>query len=501
LDDQVFFRESVSSFALQRRAACGLVCATLLVESAAAEVPRLGVGDSALPGYFRVPVVALADRGALVGAGVGYAFTESQEAAPGTHHRVAGRVGAGLTPTPWLAFSFGTNLRHDRHAEAGVGADQGTVLDSDALVLVGDELGGELHVGAGVAGHFARGDELSRSLLRPALTLELLAAYVPDELPLSVGLLAGYRFDRTGRLLEHAAEYSEGDRLALQVSDFDAVVAGVGASYRLRETELLAEVGGDVLVGASAPSFAESPLRASLGGRQHLSEALSLRLDADVSLSTRAGRTPGDPLYPIEPRLQVAFGMAYQLLDWERREPAPDQPAPLRRPAPPAPGALLVNVTTLDGFPLSDAHVELRVGAAEQPVPHERLERYHLAGVAPGEVELRVGAERLATITRRVRVEPGQTLVVDVRLSPAARSGQIRGLVRSFDGRALKARIRVEPLGTLLSTDAAGSFSVDVPSGHYDVVIEAPGHGRQTRAVEVGEDGVVIVNADLRRAP
>ena len=464
-------------------------------------MPRLGVGDSALPGYFRVPVVAAASRGALVGAGVGYAFTESQEAAPGTHHRVGGRVGAGVTPTPWLAFSFGTNLRHDRHADAGVGADQGTVLDSDVLLLLGDELWDDLHVGGGAAGHFARGDELGRSLLRPALTLELLAAYVPDELPLSVGVLAGYRFDRTGRLLEHAAEYSDGDRLALQVSDFDAVVAGVGASYRLRETELLAELGADVLVGENAPSFAASPLRASLGGRQHLSDALSLRLDADVSLSKRAARTAGDPLYPIEPRLQVAFGMAYQLLDWERTEPAPEpeRPAPLRRPPPPAPGTLLVNVTTLDGFPLSDAHVELGVEGAETSVPHERLERYRLSGIAAGDLELRVGAERLATVTRRVRIEPGQTLVVDVQLAPAVRSGQIRGLVRSFDGKGLKAEIRVEPLGTRLSTDATGSFSVDVPAGHYDVVIEAPGHGRQTRGVDVGEDGVVIVNADLRR--
>lgn len=477
------------------------MCASLLARSAIAETTRLGTGDSALPGYFRVPVVAAAGRGALVGAGVGYAFTESQEAAPGTHHRVGGRVGAGITPTPWLAFSFGTNVRHDRHSDAGVGADHGTVLDSDVLFLIGDELWDDLHLGAGVAGHFARGDDLGRSLLRPALTLELLAAYLPDELPLSVGVLAGYRLDRTGRLLEHAAEYGDGDRLALQLSDFDAVVAGVGSSYRFHDTELLAELGADILVGDNAPSFAVSPLRATIGGRQHLSDALSLRLDADISLSQRAARTAGDPLYPIEPRLQVALGMAYQLLDWERTAPAPEpeRPAPLRRPPPPAPGTLLVNVTTLDGFPLSDARVELRVGGLEQSVPHERLERYRLGGVAPGELELRVSAERLATVTRRVRVEPGQTLVVDVQLTPAARSGQIRGLVRSFDGKGLKAEIRVEPLGAQLSTDAGGSFSVDVPAGRYDVIIEAPGHGRQTRSVDVGEDGVIIVNADLRR--
>jgi hypothetical protein len=331
LDDQVFSRESVSSFALQRRAACGLVCASLLCSSASAEAPRLGVGDSLLPGYFRVPVVALASRGALVGAGVGYAFTESQAAAPGTHHRVAGRVGLGLTPLPWLGVSLGTNLRHDRHADVGLGADQGTVLDSDATLLVGDELG-DVHLGAGLAGHFARGDELGRSLLHPALGVELLAAYVPDELPISIGVLAGYRFDSTGALLTHAAEYSEGDRLALLVSDFDAWIAGVGASYRLQQTELLAELGADVLVGGDAPSFSQSPLRASLGGRQQLTDALSLRLDADVSLSARAPRAPADPLYPIEPRVQVAFGMAYQLLDWET--PAPEAPPAVLRRAP-----------------------------------------------------------------------------------------------------------------------------------------------------------------------
>jgi hypothetical protein len=500
-DHQVSSSVSASSFALQRRVACGLVCASLLGRSALAEAPRLGVGDSTLPGYFRVPVVAAASPGALVGAGVGYGFTESQAAARGSHHRVGGRVGAGLTPLPWLGFSFGTTLRHDRHADVGLGPDEGTVLDSDALLLAGVELWDELHLGAGAAGHFARGDELGNSLMRPALTLELLAAYVPDALPFSVGFAGGYRLDRTGGSLAHAAEYSDGDRMALLVSDFDALVAGIGASYRLRQTELLAELGGDVLIGSGAPPFAQSPLRVTLGARQDLSEALSLRLEADTSLSARGPLAPGEPLYPIEPRVQVGIGMAYRLLDWAT--PAPEPAASvLRRPPPPpaAPGSLLVNVTTLDGFPLSDARVELASGGASRPVPHDELQRYRLADIAPGELELRVGAERLATVTRRVRVEPGRTLVVDVQLSPAARSGQIRGLVRSFDGKGLKARIQLEPLGTSLSTDASGGFSVDVPPGRYAVVIDAPGHGRQTRRVEVGEDGVVIVNADLRRA-
>jgi len=116
---QVLSRVFASSFAPQRRAVCGLVCALSMGRAALAEAPRLGAGDSTLPGYFRVPVVAASSRGALVGAGVGYAFTENQEAAPGSHHRVGGRIGAGLTPLPWLGLSLGTSLRHDRHSDVG----------------------------------------------------------------------------------------------------------------------------------------------------------------------------------------------------------------------------------------------------------------------------------------------------------------------------------------------------------------------------------------------
>ncbi len=196
--------------------------------------------------------------------------------------------------------------------------------------------------------------------------------------------------------------------------------------------------------------------------------------------------------------------MACRVLDWQR---TPDSAAPAAAREVPAPQPLLrpsaleVNVTTEDGHPLSDARVEASIAGVEQNVPHEHLQRYVLTGIRASGLSLRVSAERLGTFSRSVTLEPGKTLVVDVRLAPADKTGQIRGLIRSFDGKGLSASVRIEPLGVALQTDAGGVFSVDVPPGRYAVVVVAPGHGAQTRSVEVGPDGVVILNADLRRAP
>jgi hypothetical protein len=459
---------------------------------------------NALPGYFRVPVVAAAAPGVALAASAGYAFTESQSAAPGSHQRLIGRVGAGVTPLPWLAFALGVNGRHDRHDDDELGGDESTVLDSDVGALGGVQLPGDLHVGGGVVGHFSRGDDLGRSLSHPSVDLQLYGAWLPTASAFSAGVLAGYRIDRSGGLLAHPEELRAGDRLALEVSDFDALSAGLGASYRLSATELLAELSGDVLVGEGAPSFRYSPLRATLGARQALSQALSLRLDVETSLSGRGSNAEQPALYPIEPRLQVLLGVACRWLDWQTAgaDAAPRRESPVE-PAPPPPlarGSLRVNVSTVDGHPLSDAVVALESESGTQPVPHERFESYRLQAIESRGYTLRVSAERLQTFSQSVRIEPGEERLVEVRLSSAQPSGQIRGLIRSFDGQGLKAQIAIAPLGRALSTEPDGTFLVEVPPGHYAVSVDAPGHGRQVRSVDVQDDGVVILNADLRRA-
>src|SRR6185295_7000493 len=138
-----------------------------------------------------------------------------------------------------------------------------------------------------------------------------------------------------------------------------------------------------------------------------------------AGLSARPATDSSAPLAPIEPRFQVLVGIAYTLFDWERSAAEPVvSPAQLSAPAPalvvapapvaaraPAPAAsLLVHVTTADGYPLSDAVVELQVGPSSLTVPHQNLESYLLADPPSGEATLRVSAPRLSPQTRPLRL-------------------------------------------------------------------------------------------------
>lgn len=157
--------------------------------SAAGAPPGLTPAD-----YLHVPVVAALPRAALLTSAIGYGFTESQVDAPGSHHRLSGRIAATLTPLQGLDFGLGTHLRHDIHPGAdSLGSDQGTVLSSDLSARVGERLGSDLHLGLGLSANFPGGASMARSLEHPALDAQLLAAYLPEGKPWNLGVLAGFR--------------------------------------------------------------------------------------------------------------------------------------------------------------------------------------------------------------------------------------------------------------------------------------------------------------------
>ena len=119
--------------------------------------------------------------------------------------------------------------------------------------------------------------------------------------------------------------------------------------------------------------------------------------------------------------------------------------------------------------------------------------------VEVGEYEILVTAERLKPLQKAVSIGEGEPVQIEVSMLPAADTGQLRGLVRSFDGQGLSAVVTVEPGEHHVQAAADGSFTLDVPPGSYTVRIEAEGYATQRRRVKVGRDGVVVLNVDMQR--
>jgi hypothetical protein len=122
----------------------------------------------------------------------------------------------------------------------------------------------------------------------------------------------------------------------------------------------------------------------------------------------------------------------------------------------------------------------------------------------PGE-ELTFTAEAADCVPARATatLAAGPPTELRIALERRAPRGQIRGLVRSLRGSAVAADIRIEPEaadtggGKELRAEG-GRFEIDVAPGRYRVTISAPGFETQNRKLEVEENGVTLLNVDLR---
>ncbi|HWP07654.1 MAG TPA: carboxypeptidase-like regulatory domain-containing protein [Polyangiaceae bacterium] len=442
--------------------------------------------------------VGVADVGApALAATLGYGYTEKQNSGDGAHHRLSLRAAGALPVLPWLSVGPIINGRYDLHPH-----DTGGVIDAAVLARASMRQG-SLRLGADLRGWLPGAESFDTMLKGASLDARALAGASLDGVELAG--IAGIRLDRTSAAGTHAATLGSGDRLALGLSDYDAVLLGLGAIVPLGRTELLAETSLDLLVGKNAPSFGQSPFRVSGGVRQHLSEALTLEVLAVGSLSRKPDLTPGAPLVPNEPRFSAFAGIRYRFLPSKpapKQEPPPPATAPktvVAPPPPPAPVDAALELSLLDdqNSPVNGATAHVTVGDASVGLAPEAAGHYRNEHVRAGTGSLRIEAAGFQPLERPVAIQAGVPQKLDIVLTAVPPPSQVRGLVRSLSGKGLVAKIRVEPLGTEITTDAEGAFRIDVPPGSYDVVIEAHGYATQRRHVSVDAQGVVVVNAEL----
>jgi hypothetical protein len=501
---------------MKQRRVCSMVIslAVLLgVEiSTAQETPLIGDARNALPGLYRVPAIGLVTTPRVSAAlDTGYGITESLSS-EGTHHRMLGSMAFGLVPLPGLELGMLGGLRYDRHPKDALGRDSGTMGHLSLVARTGTQIARRLWVGAELGATFPGSERWVDSLKSPALDLRTACGWFPVNGFRYAGFV-GFRFDNTAHVGSFASEYRAGDRIALGVSEFNAILVGAGVVAPLGRFELFGELSGDMLVGNGAPSIKQSPLRADVGVRRALSTRFCVELLGETSLSSRPAVTPHAALIPIEPRFVVALGVRYQLgigSSIKRKSSAFAEPfvaskLEVKPPATPpvataqVTGQMSVLVLDSSGHPLSDATVKFVSAVGEQVLEFEQGSTYVADAVPLGLGKLIVQANWMRDWERQVEVTSDQVLEVRVEMTNAERFGQIRGHVRAFDGTNLPAMVRVEPVQRDVQANPDGTFDLDIEPGTYSVRVTLDGYQTQLRTVTVRENGVIVLNVDLER--
>lgn len=496
------FRSAAVALAAGRLlAAAG--AALILPRSSRAEQPAGDTG-MALPGFVRVGAAGPFDTGFVLSGMAGYGYRGAVLADSDQHHRAAIDVATSYRPLDWLAVAARFSGRYDRHTDTGAGDDSGWIGDPRLAARASAPLGGGLWLAA-QAGLWMPGRD-APSLEPGAATVDLLglASWAPAGGRFSLGLQGGFRFDRSAEAIERPDQLSPSDRMALGVSESDAVLFGAGAALRTGATEWVGEWSRDVLVGDRAPDASQCPMRVAAGVRRQLTPAIGLQLVAEYSLADAPEPGAMDGLFPIEPRFQALAGITLH---------------PGRRPEPRTSGSLAegglraaddrtipggwieVMVVGAGGEAVAGADVVLLPTAGSEEVRMGRTGadgRAIFEGVDGGLARVRVSYRGHRTSSRLIDVEAGGKATVRFSLAEALPPGQLRGVVRAFTGQPLAAELTVSPTGARTSSNARGEFEIDLPPGEYEVSVEADGYREQRSQIRIERDGVTILNVDLR---
>ncbi len=127
--------------------------------------------------------------------------------------------------------------------------------------------------------------------------------------------------------------------------------------------------------------------------------------------------------------------------------------------------------------------------------------RYVLEQVGPGPVKVGAQAAGFADEDEVAQVPAEGEAALDFVLvtKEAEVRATLRGLIRSKDGTAVKATVRVVELKLKVAVKPDGRFSADVPRGKYTLIIEARGFVTQTKTIEVSSGDQAIFHAELEQ--
>jgi hypothetical protein len=125
---------------------------------------------------------------------------------------------------------------------------------------------------------------------------------------------------------------------------------------------------------------------------------------------------------------------------------------------------------------------------------------YLLSGVGPGPLALKFSVVGYVPAEEMVQVPAEGVATLDVTLSNKRPNAVLRGKISIKDGALVSATVKVKQKNLTVNVGADGRFSIELPGGRYDIVVEAPGFRTQTRTIDVGYGDQTIYHFELRPA-
>ncbi len=497
--------------AIGRPLALGL-CVACGSFAAWAEEPSQAARTSAtaMPGFAHL---SLPEVGSMaVAADAGYGYTQALADDDATHHRAAGSLAFAMHPTNWLGVGVRFDGRYDKHPADAQGADD-SFTGVPSLRLRAFDKTTSLSYGAEIVSHFPGADAPSVELSATTVDLKALVAYQTDNSPLLVAANLGMRLDKSDAAAPDLTTLRRGDRAALGLSEYNAVLAGVGAGWQMQNGLLMVDLSLQAFTHAG--TFAQSPQRVAIGYRHQLTPSLEAETFFRFNINDQPAVTPEAPVLPVEPRaggwvgLRMSFGRADTPVEREPHvapDDAPKTPPPKEEEEEEEVAATSAPVTGVvvdsDGAPLPQVEMHLSVEGYAETVLTDAEGKYRFESVPFGKGALRAETVDYDPVGLELEVvgDGSPVRAPEVRMKLQALVAQVQGLVQTFDGKPVAAAITIAPPGKTYKASADGRFSIDVEPGEYTLRISAPGYAAQSHVVTVGEKAVVVVNADLRKA-
>jgi len=459
---------------------------------AVAQSPEVGIGPTALPAVDRVGHAGTTEERIAGSLSTDYGYAESVLDANDEHHRLQARIAASLVPIEWLALALRFDGRYDSHSIENQENDDGLAGETRLAVRASYEINDRFRLGGEsvlrVPGGKTPGDAISGT----SLDLDVIGSLVPGPPSLLISSLIGFRLDNSANAIEDADRMSLSDRLALNVSETNAILLGLAESWRVGEFEVLGEWTWDIYFGESAPSAIQSPMRFVVGARWWQSTAFQLSALLGITPSSRPTIDASSPHMVVEPRFWIGVSAQYTLP--LRKIYGSEKDTKIET------GSIPGRVLSTDGSGIAMVQIDLSGTASTQTVS-DTDGAFRLDNVPTGNRSLTFRAPGWQPKTVSISVSKGANQPIEIVLEPAARS--LQGTVYTPSKEPIpNATVWVGKgdEGIETQTDDAGRFELrDFPEDADELRIKATGWEEYTKVLDDTTDTSLEIEIALER--